>query len=282
MTRVSRQALGVRPDKAICRRALSCLPRVNVISSRHALGHLLNFSGARSRCSVARTHAVETTPGQATCRIHASAFHSIFRRSHSNGSPWELPAGELGLTATRESTWDLVLVLTCFARLLSAVCGTVIFAGLHWMNFRRMGRLLDKLPARVRAMATRILPQSAPERMPFLGARNHGWLLRGVFVSRIRDGCVCARWIPDLGLGRGIVHPVRRGSPLSRTWRIDWDWDSQGCCSAPFAHSPEASCQWSPGMPRSTLSPESPDHAISLIIRCYDDVISFILLLRGS
>jgi membrane protease YdiL (CAAX protease family) len=35
------------------------------------------------------------------------------------------------------------------------------------MNFRRMGRLLDKLPPRVQAMATRILPQSARERLPF-------------------------------------------------------------------------------------------------------------------
>lgn len=48
------------------------------------------------------------------------------------------------------------------------VCGTLILATLHWMNFRRMGRSLDKLPSRVRAMASRILPQSAPERLPFL------------------------------------------------------------------------------------------------------------------
>jgi membrane protease YdiL (CAAX protease family) len=37
------------------------------------------------------------------------------------------------------------------------------------MNFRRMGQLHDKLPIRVRAMATRILPQSVQERIPFLG-----------------------------------------------------------------------------------------------------------------
>lgn len=48
------------------------------------------------------------------------------------------------------------------------VCGTVILAGLHWMNFRRMGRLLDRLPDRVRVMAERILPQSERERVPFL------------------------------------------------------------------------------------------------------------------
>ena len=48
------------------------------------------------------------------------------------------------------------------------VLGTIVLAVLHWMNFRRMGRLLDKLPSRVQAMANRILPQSTSERLPFL------------------------------------------------------------------------------------------------------------------
>jgi membrane protease YdiL (CAAX protease family) len=48
------------------------------------------------------------------------------------------------------------------------VTGTVLLAGLHWMNFRRMGRLQDRLPERVQAMASRILPQSKSERVPFL------------------------------------------------------------------------------------------------------------------
>src|SRR5882757_5512718 len=55
-----------------------------------------------------------------------------------------------------------------FRSVVAAVCGTVILSGLHWLNFRRMGRLIDKLPARVRAMAMRILPQSGRERIPFL------------------------------------------------------------------------------------------------------------------
>ena len=50
----------------------------------------------------------------------------------------------------------------------ACVFGTVILAGLHWLNFQRMGRLLDKLPPRVPAMASRILPQSGRERVPFL------------------------------------------------------------------------------------------------------------------
>src|SRR5580704_1641084 len=51
--------------------------------------------------------------------------------------------------------------------IIAGIVGTILLASLHWMNFRRMGRLLDKLPPRVQAMATRILPQSATERLPF-------------------------------------------------------------------------------------------------------------------
>ena len=55
-----------------------------------------------------------------------------------------------------------------FRSIVVGVLGTVLLAALHWMNFRRMGRSLDKLPARVQAMAARILPQSVRERTPFL------------------------------------------------------------------------------------------------------------------
>jgi CAAX protease family protein len=55
-----------------------------------------------------------------------------------------------------------------FRSIIVTVCGTFALAALHWMNFRRMGRLLDKLPSHVQAMANRILPQSVPERVPFL------------------------------------------------------------------------------------------------------------------
>lgn len=51
--------------------------------------------------------------------------------------------------------------------IIAGIVGTILLASLHWLNFRRMGRLLDKLPPRVQAMATRILPQSARERLPF-------------------------------------------------------------------------------------------------------------------
>jgi uncharacterized protein len=55
-----------------------------------------------------------------------------------------------------------------FRSIVVGVFGTIVLAALHWMNFRRMGRLLDKLPSRVQAMANRILPQSTSERLPFL------------------------------------------------------------------------------------------------------------------
>lgn len=56
-----------------------------------------------------------------------------------------------------------------FRSIFTGILGTVILAGLHWLNFRRMGRLRDKLPSRVVEMATRILPQSSKERILFLG-----------------------------------------------------------------------------------------------------------------
>ena len=55
-----------------------------------------------------------------------------------------------------------------FRSVIAGLTGTVLLAGLHWMNFRRMGRLRDRLPARVQAMAQRILPHSTSERLPFL------------------------------------------------------------------------------------------------------------------
>jgi uncharacterized protein len=55
-----------------------------------------------------------------------------------------------------------------YRSLIAGIVGTAILASLHWMNFRRMGSMRDKLPTRVSAMATRILPQSQKERIPFL------------------------------------------------------------------------------------------------------------------
>lgn len=50
---------------------------------------------------------------------------------------------------------------------LATIAGTAILATLHWLNFRRMSRLMDRVP-RIRAMAERILPQSTKELIPFL------------------------------------------------------------------------------------------------------------------
>jgi membrane protease YdiL (CAAX protease family) len=66
-------------------------------------------------------------------------------------------AAELGLGAGRG---ELIV-------LLATIIGTVVLATLHWLNFRRMSRLLDRIP-RVRAMAERILPQSPSELVPFV------------------------------------------------------------------------------------------------------------------
>jgi membrane protease YdiL (CAAX protease family) len=67
-------------------------------------------------------------------------------------------ASELGMGTGRGA---LVVVI-------STITGTAILATLHWLNFRRMSGLLERVP-RIRAMAERILPQSRVELIPFLG-----------------------------------------------------------------------------------------------------------------
>jgi membrane protease YdiL (CAAX protease family) len=50
----------------------------------------------------------------------------------------------------------------------ATIMGAGLLATLHWFNLRRMGRLSDKLRARLRALAERILPQSKPELLLFV------------------------------------------------------------------------------------------------------------------
>jgi membrane protease YdiL (CAAX protease family) len=49
----------------------------------------------------------------------------------------------------------------------AAVVGGGILAALQWFNLRRMGRMPEKTRARLQALAERILPRSARERVPF-------------------------------------------------------------------------------------------------------------------
>jgi hypothetical protein len=103
------------------------------------------------------------------------------------------------------------------------LCGTIILAGLHWMNFRRMGRLLDRIPERVRAMASRILPQSRQERLPFLALAVTAGCCEEFLYRGFAMAAFTRAGFPLLGIGRVIVRDVWRGSPISRTRRLDRD-----------------------------------------------------------
>jgi uncharacterized protein len=66
-------------------------------------------------------------------------------------------ADQLGLSVPR-------LAVTA----IMAVAGAAALATLQWLNLRRMGRPGARVPEVLRIMARRILPQSAPEMVPFL------------------------------------------------------------------------------------------------------------------
>jgi membrane protease YdiL (CAAX protease family) len=51
---------------------------------------------------------------------------------------------------------------------IAAILGAAMLATLQWFNLRRMGNMPPKARERLEALATRILPQSASERFPFL------------------------------------------------------------------------------------------------------------------
>src|SRR5262249_45374226 len=65
---------------------------------------------------------------------------------------------QLGLAA-RGNRWETIFV---------AVAGAIVIAALQWLNLRRMGRL-SRASGDFRALAERILPQSASETLLFSG-----------------------------------------------------------------------------------------------------------------
>jgi uncharacterized protein len=148
-------------------RALSCLVRVNVISSDMPWDIWLIFFVLavvipwRGRMRLKQMLAKPRVEPRERISLYLSTIS--FQWIAAGIAGWRAWAHgytriELGIGTGPNLSRSLV----------AGVCGTAILASLHWMNFRRMGRSLDKLPARVQAMATRILPQSPPERVPFL------------------------------------------------------------------------------------------------------------------
>jgi uncharacterized protein len=51
----------------------------------------------------------------------------------------------------------------------AAIIGSAILGFLHTLNLRRMGQSPEKVPASLRAMSQRVLPQSTLELLPYLG-----------------------------------------------------------------------------------------------------------------
>jgi membrane protease YdiL (CAAX protease family) len=74
-------------------------------------------------------------------------------RASANG----FTASQLGLVV--HPGWKIVA---------AAVFGASVFATLHWLNLRRMGRMTRKARGMLEALAERILPQSRAEMFPFL------------------------------------------------------------------------------------------------------------------
>jgi membrane protease YdiL (CAAX protease family) len=63
---------------------------------------------------------------------------------------------------------QLGLVIPDWPRIaVAGLLGAAVLACLQWLNLRRIGRLGEKAPAHVRALAERILPQSRVETLPF-------------------------------------------------------------------------------------------------------------------
>lgn len=56
----------------------------------------------------------------------------------------------------------------CWELAAAALIGAALFATFQWFNLRRMGRMSDKLHARLQALAERILPQSRSELLLFV------------------------------------------------------------------------------------------------------------------
>jgi membrane protease YdiL (CAAX protease family) len=75
-------------------------------------------------------------------------------RAYARGLTWS----ELGLG--RQSVDRLTV---------ASIVGTLVLAGLHWMNLKRTGRAGDQRLGKLRAISQRILPQSRMELAAYLG-----------------------------------------------------------------------------------------------------------------
>ena len=119
---------------------------------------------------------------------------------------------QLGLSA--RSPWGSIA---------AAILGGGILAALQWLNLRRMGRMPEKTRARLQALAGRILPRSARERVPFFAlAVTAGiceeFLYRGFAMAALaRSGLPLWTTVVVSSLLFGIAHLYQGRSGLLGT-----------------------------------------------------------------
>jgi membrane protease YdiL (CAAX protease family) len=104
-----------------------------------------------------------------------------------------------------------------------AIVGSGILATLQWFNLRRMGRMAEKAPVRIRALAQRILPQSTREYIPFFAlAMTAGvceeFLYRGfAMVALTRSGLPLWTAVVISSILFGAAHLYQGSSALLGT-----------------------------------------------------------------
>jgi membrane protease YdiL (CAAX protease family) len=104
-----------------------------------------------------------------------------------------------------------------------AIVGGGILATLQWFNLRRMGRMGEKAPVRLRSLAQRILPQSTRERLPFFAlAMTAGvceeFLYRGfAMVALTRSGLPLWTAVVISSILFGVAHLYQGRSGLLGT-----------------------------------------------------------------
>ncbi len=150
-------------------------------------------------------------------RISLYASTIAFQWLAAGVAAWRAWAHGFGAIQLGLSTRSLV------SSAVAAIVGGSMLATLQWLNLRRMGRMPEKARARLQALAERILPRSAKERVPFFAlAVTAGiceeFLYRGfVMAALTRSGLPLWTTVVISSLLFGIAHLYQGRSGLLGT-----------------------------------------------------------------
>ena len=150
-------------------------------------------------------------------RISLYASTIAFQWLAAGVAAWRAWAHGFGAIQLGLSTRSLV------SSVVAAIVGGSMLAALQWLNLRRMGRMPEKTRARLQALAERILPRSAKERVPFFAlAVTAGiceeFLYRGfVMAALTRSGLPLWTTVVISSLLFGIAHLYQGRSGLLGT-----------------------------------------------------------------